>query len=99
MTTLASHSRALMVLDKVLEEVGYDNERVNLYLATQGRGTNDFEEEVVTEVFFFGIGADIYVVNLYSDGGEIQLLQTTDTWSVFPPKEEPTAEMDVDVNE
>lgn len=87
MTTLNSHSTALMILDKVLEgSVPIDN--VTLFFTTRGVGTNEAGEEVKTEVFFFGIGSDIYTVNLYTDGGEVQHLEATDAWSVFPSKDE-----------
>lgn len=94
MSTLNAHSSALIILDKVLEgEVPIDQMR--LYFTNRGVGTNDEGEEVTTEVYFIGVGPDIYVVNLYGDGGEVQHLKSSDSWSVFPSKKEEEKESDV----
>lgn len=87
MPSLKSHSTALLILDKVLEgSVPIDD--ITLIFTNRGVGTNGDGEEVKTEVFFFGVGSDIYSVNLYTDGGEVQHLEATDAWSVFPPDED-----------
>lgn len=95
MSTLNAHSSALLILDKVLEgEVPIDQMR--LYFMNRGVGTNNQGETVKTEVFFIGVGPDIYVVNLYGDGGEVQHLKASDSWSVFPSTQEEESDVSED---
>lgn len=86
MASLNSHTIALKILDQVLEG-SFPIDNTTLFYTNLGVGTNKDGEEVKTEVFFFGVGSDIYTVSMHENGGEVQHLEATDAWSVFPAKD------------
>ena len=85
MSSLKSYSTALTLLEKVLEHPAQIHENT-LFFTTSGMHISRDGEEIWCEIFFFGLGSDIYSVKLYEDGGEIQRLDVVEAWSVSPPE-------------
>lgn len=85
MTSLKSYSTALTLLEKVLEHPTQIHENT-LFFTTSGMHISRDGEEIWCEIFFFGIGSEIYSVKLYEDGGEIQRLDVIEAWTVSPPE-------------
>lgn len=86
MPSLKSYSTALTLLEKVLEHPAQIHENT-LFFTTSGMHISKDGEEIWSEIFFFGLGSDIYSVKLYEDGGEIQRLDVIEAWSVTPPED------------
>ena len=85
MSTLKSYSTALSLLEKVLEYPGQIHDST-LFFTTSGMHISRDGEEIWCEIFFFGLGSEIYSVKLYEDGGEIQRLDVVEAWTVSPPE-------------
>ena len=85
MSSLKSYSTALTLLEKVLEHPAQIHENT-LFFTTSGMHISRDGEQIWCEIFFFGLGSDIYSVKLYEDGGEIQRLDVVEAWSVSPPE-------------
>lgn len=85
MSSLKSYSTALSLLEKVLEHPAQIHENT-LFFTTSGMHISRDGEEIWSEIFFFGLGSEIYSVKLYGDGGEVQRLDVVEAWSVFPPE-------------
>lgn len=85
MASLKSYSTALSLLEKVLVHPAQIDDSI-LFFTTSGVHITKDGEEIWSELFFFGVGSDIYSVNLYRDGGEIQRLDVVESWSASPPE-------------
>lgn len=86
MSSLKSYSTALTLLEKVLEDPSQIHDDTLLFFTTSGMHISRDGDRIWCEIFFFGLGSDIYSVKLYEDGGEIQRLDVIEAWSVFPPE-------------
>lgn len=98
MSTLKSYSTALSLLEKVLEYPGQIHDST-LFFTTSGAHISRDGEDIWCEIFFFGLGSEIYSVKLYGDGGEIQRLDVVEAWTVFPPESNDEEEEVSDVEE